>query len=126
MQRTEPLRLVERYLDALAARDFSAVRGCLADTGFRYVSPIAQFDDPDAFVASMEGVGAILHRIDIVHRFESDGVVCHVLDITVNLEARRMRRVVEVARVQGGRISDLEVIFDATEFHRMIITDDQS
>lgn len=122
----EPVQLVERYLDALAQRDFTAVRNHLADTGFRYTSPIAQFDDPDDFVASMMGVGAILHRIDIVHRFHDNDLVCHVLDVAVNLETRRTRRVVELARVRDGRIAGIDVIFDATEFHRMIIVGDDS
>ena len=64
MAESEAMRLVEGYLDALAERDFVAVRGRLSDTGFRYVSPIARFDDPDDFVASMEGVGAILQACE--------------------------------------------------------------
>lgn len=126
MQETESIRLVEGYLDALAARDFAAVRSRLSDTGFRYSSPIAEFSDPEAFIASMEGVGAILHKIAVVHRFANDDVVCHVLDFTINLETRRTRRVVQLARVQDDKIVELEVIFDATTFHRMIVTDEES
>ena len=121
---TESVRVVENFLTALAARDFSAVRGCLAGSGFRYLSPIAQFDNPDDFVTSMEGVGAILHKITVLHRFEDDGLVCHVLDFTVNLETRRTRRTVQLARVRDGKIAELEVIFDATQFNRMVITDE--
>jgi len=124
MPMTEPMRLVERYLEALAARDLAAVRGHLSDMGFHYVSPIAQFDDPDAFVASVEGFGAILHKMKTVHRFADDGVVCHVLDVTVSMETYRTRRIVQLARVQEGKIVDLEVIFDATEFNRMIVAVD--
>ena len=120
---TEPMQLLESYIDAIAARDFAAVRGHLSDHEFRQVSPIAQFDDPDEFVASMEAVGAILHKIDIIHRFQDDDVVCHVLDFVVHLDTRRTRRIVQLARVCGGKIVDLEVIFDATEFHRMIVRD---
>lgn len=121
MQMTESMRLVEGYLDALAARDLDAVRGHLSDTGFHYLSPIAEFDDPDEFVASMQGFGAILHKMKIVHRFEDGAVVCHVLDVTVSMETYRTRRVVQLARVQDGKIVDLEVIFDASEFNRMIV-----
>lgn len=121
---TESMRLVESYLDALGARDFAAVRSYLSDAGFRYTSPIAKFDDPDEFIASLESVGAILHKINIIHRFQQDDVVCHVLDFIVNLDTRRTRRIVHLARVHEGRLVDIEVIFDASEFHRMIIRDD--
>jgi len=124
MQMTESMRLVERYLDALAARDLDAVRGLLSNEGFHYISPIAQFDDPDDFVASMEGVGAILHKVKIIHRFADGELVCHVVDITVSLETYRTRRIVQLARVQDDRIVDLEVIFDASEFNRMIVPAD--
>ena len=124
MQMTESMRLVERYLDALAARDLDAVRGLLSNEGFHYISPIAQFDDPDDFVASMEGVGAILHKVKIIHRFADGELVCHVVDITVSLETYRTRRIVQLARVQADKIVDLEVIFDASEFNRMIVPAD--
>lgn len=125
MQATESLLLVESYLDAVAARDFARARGHLADTGFEYISPIARFGDADAFAESMEGgVGAILHSIRIVHRFADDGAVCHVLDVTVSMADRQTRRIVQLARVQEGRIVGLEVIFDASEYHRMIGAND--
>jgi len=124
MQMTESMRLVERYLDALAARDLDAGRGYLSDEGFHYISPIAQFDDPDDFVTSMEGVSAILHKVKTIHRFADGDVVCHVLDITVSLETYRTRRIVQLARVQDDKIVDLEVIFDASEFNRMIVPPD--
>lgn len=122
---TETMQLLESYLDAIAARDFAAVRGCLSDVEFRQVSPIAQFDDPDEFVSSLEAIGAILHKVNIIRRFQDDEVVCHVLDLIVNLDTRRTRRIVHLARVLQGKIIDIEVIFDASEFNRMIITGDQ-
>jgi len=122
---TEPMQLLESYIDSIAARDFVTARGYLLDTAFRQVSPIAQFDDPDDFVSSLETIGTILHKINVIHRFQDDDVVCHVMDLIVNLDTRRTRRIVQVARVRDGKIADLEVIFDASEFNRMIITGDQ-
>jgi hypothetical protein len=120
MQTTQTLQLVERYLEAIAARDFGAARSLLADRGFGYTSPIAHFDDADRFAESMEGVGAILHGIRTRHRFVDDDVVCHVLDVTVSLDGYQTQRVVQLARVEAARIIGLEVIFDASQFHRMI------
>ena len=119
MPATESLQLVERYLEALAARDFATARSLLADSGFDYLSPIARFDDDDQFADSREGVGAILHDIRIAHRFVDGNVVCHVLDVTVSITDYRTRRVVQIARVKEAKIAGLEVIFDASEFRRM-------
>jgi len=116
----EPIAVVEGYLDAIAARDTAGARRYLVDNGFEYVSPIAHFLSADEFVESMGGAAAILHNLGIVHRFAEDGVVCHVLDVTVNMTGHQTQRVVQLARVRDGRIIRLEVIFDASEFNRMI------
>jgi ketosteroid isomerase-like protein len=68
----------------------------------------------------MGGTAAILHNVGVAHRFAEDGVVCHVLDVTVNMTGYQTQRVVQLARVRDGRIIRLEVIFDASEFNRMI------
>jgi hypothetical protein len=120
MQTTETLQLVERYLDAIRARDFAAARALLASRGFEYLSPIARFDDADRFAESMEAVGAILHDIRTRYRFADGDLACHILDVTVSLDAYQTQRVVQLARVAAAKIIALEVIFDASQFHRMI------
>lgn len=121
----EPLTVVGNYLEAFARRDFEAARACLADRGFEYVSPIASFDDADVFMAGMDGVGAILHRLETRQCFVEGNDVCHVLDITVSMDGYETSRLVQLARVKGDRIARLEVIFDASNFHRMIGDQDQ-
>ena len=116
----EPLAVVEDYLGAFARRDYDAARACLADRGFEYISPIASFDNADVFISGMDGVGAILHRLETRLRFVEGNDVCHVLDITVSMDGYETSRLVQLARVEGDRIVRLEAIFDATGFHRMI------
>jgi arginine/ornithine N-succinyltransferase beta subunit len=123
VNRTEPISLVEEYLAAVADRDVARARGYLADTGFRYRSPIASFDNADEFAANMEGIAAILHDVRVVHRFMADDTVCHVLDFTVAMTGYQTRRVVQLAEIVD-RIASLEVIFDATQFHQMILVGD--
>ncbi len=126
MPATDTLQLVESYLEALAARDKATARSLLADQGFDYVSPIARFSDADQFADTIEGIGAILNDIRIVHRFVDGNLACHVLDVTVSIAEYRTRRVVQLARVQDAKITGLEVIFDASEFHRMFGENDDS
>ncbi len=116
----EPLAVVDGYLGAMAARDTAGARSYLADADFEYISPIANFHSADAFTENMGGATAILHDVVVVHRFATDGVACHVLDVTVNMTGYQTRRVVQLAQVRDGRIIRLEVIFDASELNRML------
>ncbi len=120
MQQTDPTDIVEGYLQAFGERDSEMARTYLADRGFSFVSPISHFDDADAFAQSLDAVGAILERMRIRHRFAAGDVVCHVLDVTVAMASYQTQTVIHLAQLERGRIRRLEVIFDATEYNRMI------
>lgn len=127
MQSMEAQGVVEGYLEAVGRRDFAAARDFLADRGFEYISPIARSGDADEFVSNMEhGAGAILHHMESRLSFVSGDDVCHVLDVTVGMDGYETQTVVHLARVEGGRIVRLEVIFDASNFNRMIGNKDQA
>jgi len=116
---TDPQALVDRYLRAIGERDFASARTCLGDRGFRYSSPIGHYDDADSFIANIEHVGPIL--VNVETRFVcADGKrVCHFLDVTVSLSDYTTQTAVQLATVENGRIVRLEVVFDASEYHRM-------
>jgi len=117
----DPFYIVERYLAAVAARDFPTAGGFLAEEGFQYQSPIANFSDRGTFADNMHAIGAILHNIRTVHRFTEGNTVCHILDVTVNMTGYQSQRVVQIANVIEGRITRLEVVFDASSLRQMII-----
>jgi hypothetical protein len=117
----DPVYVVERYLAAVAARDFPTAGGFLAEEGFQYQSPIGSFSDRGTFVDNMDAIGAILHNIRTVHRFAEGNTVCHILDVTVNMTGYQSQRVVQIANVIEGRIIRLEVVFDASSLRQMII-----
>ena len=119
MQETKPSVIVDAYLDAVRDRDFERARSFLADRGFLAISPIARFDDADAFMADVERASAILARIATRLRFCNENDVCHVLDVTVSLGAYSTVTVVSLLRVRDGYIARVESIFDAREYQRM-------
>lgn len=121
MTSEDPISVVESYLAAIAARDFPTACRFLAEAGFHYRSPIGHFEDRGPFADNMEAVGAILHNIRTVHRFREGNTISHVLDVTVNMTGHSSQRVVQIADVVDGRITRLEVIFDASALRRMII-----
>jgi hypothetical protein len=118
--------LVERYLAAVGERDPQAARCCLADRDFQYISPVAHFNDADRFAESIAAVGTILQRIEVRQRFADGLNICHVLDVTVAMDAYKTQTVVHLARVSANKIQRLEVVFDGTDFHRMIMRPDSS
>ena len=68
----------------------------------------------------MEAVGGILQRIETRHQFIDGGTVCHVFDVTTTMGSYKTQPVLHLADVADGHIVRIEVIFDATEYHRMI------
>jgi hypothetical protein len=119
MASDNPADVVERYLDALTRHDDETLRCCLADTGFRYHSPIATFDDPDAFAQFVSMTAGILQRIERRRRFVDGADVCHWLVFVTQLSERTSTPGVQWARVEGGRIVSLELLFDPYHYRQL-------
>lgn len=124
MPTTAAQRLVDAYLDAIAAHDTDAARGLLADQGFRYESPIARFDDADAFVHFMAMSTGILQRIDRRHCFVDGDDICHWLVLVTQLSERIATPAVQWAQVRDGRIASIELMFDPYRYRLLFDVDD--
>lgn len=114
-------QVVEAYLAAIAARDFERARACLADDGFSYRSPIASFDDADAFIADIWHVGPILEGIDCRRSFVDGDEVCSILDFKTRMDRLEITPVVQWATVRDGRIRRIEAFFDASRYAAMFV-----
>jgi hypothetical protein len=53
------------------------------------------------------------------HQFADDQTVCSVLDVTTSIGEISTQTVVHLAEVVEGRIARIEVVFDASQYHRM-------
>lgn len=115
--------LVDAYLDALAAHDHDAVRRCLSDRQFCYVSPIARYDDPDDFTQFITLSGGILQGIERRRCFVDGADVCHWLVFVTQLSERVATRVVQWAHVEDGRITSIELLFDAHRYRQLFDVD---
>jgi len=118
-QSAEPRTVVDTYLAALSARDYERARALLADTGFRFVSPVASFDDPDSFIEYTLYSGGAVARVDQRKVFVDGGDVCHFLLLTTYLGDKRQTPVVQWAQVADGRIHSIELLFDAHDYKQM-------
>ena len=114
-----PLKVVEGYLDALARRDFDAVRGFLVDAGFSYTSPIATIESADELVTYLTIVSGIVQGVECRKVFVDGSDVCHFLVYTTQLAEKQQTPVVQWARVDGERIQRVELLFDAHQYKIM-------
>ncbi len=106
--------VVDAYLDALSRGDFNRLRQCLADVGFRFRSPVVELEGADEFVATMWGISAILDRVQKRRRFVDGSEICDILRFRTHFDEPRDTDVVQLSRVQAGRIVAIEVFYDAT------------
>jgi hypothetical protein len=105
MKVSNPIALVDAYLDAIGGHDYERARHYLADAGFRYESPISTFTDADDFIEYLSLSAGIVQRIEPIKVFSDGDDVCHFLLFVV--------KIAQWARVMSGRIQQLVLVFDA-------------
>jgi hypothetical protein len=118
-----PVAVVNAYLDAMEARDFDLARKYLSDTGFHYRSPVTETCSADNFTLIISRIGPILERIRRCKVFTKGDEVCVIMHIITTMEHLKDVPVVQVCRVVDGKIIDMEVFFDASEYNRMFDID---
>jgi ketosteroid isomerase-like protein len=119
VETSEPAKVVNAYLDAVAAGDFARARRCLADQGFSNSSPISTFDSADAFIADISRIAGILDRIGRRKMFVDGNDVCVILDYVTHMDKRQVTPVVHWMRVAGGKITSIETFFDARVYQAL-------
>jgi ketosteroid isomerase-like protein len=104
--------IVDRYNQALGAKDFAAARALLADD-LRFEGPIDRFQRADDYVEAIKGlygmVKGVEHQASIG---EGDDVAVFYLLDTPMAKAP----VAEWYTVRGGKITSLRAYFDARPF----------
>jgi hypothetical protein len=118
-----PEEIVHAYLNAIETRDFSLARHFLANRGFSYRSPVFDFDNADAFIAAISGVGPILERIDRRRTFVADNEVCSILTFVTSWSTPRSTDVVQWVTVEDDKIVAMETFFDGRAYREMFIAD---
>jgi hypothetical protein len=118
-----PVEVGNAYVDALEARDFELARQYLSDTGFHYRSPVTESSNADIFTVIISRIGPILERIERRKVFTKDDEVCIIMHIITTMEHMKDMPVVLLAKVIEGKIIDMEVFFDASEYNKMFEVD---
>jgi hypothetical protein len=119
--RVQPKETFDAYLDAMARHDYEGARGCLADTGFSYESPIARFDSADAFMEYSALNMGILQGIERLRTFVDGQDVCAFLIMHIQISEKEQVKTATWARVEGGRIRRIEVLFDTRIYQTLFM-----
>jgi len=110
------LDIVNRYYDAWINKkgDFGDVP--LADD-FKFVGPVASFDDAEGFRAMAAEAGAAVTRFSVREQFVNGDRVCSIVDWEMALPVAPMTSA-EILEVRDGQIVGGELIYDAEELRR--------
>lgn len=123
MSELSPANIVDAYFAAIAARDFERARTWLADEVFSTRSPIAAFDDADAYIADISRVGPILEGMQRRQTFVDGNHVCAIVEYVTRMDRRQVSPVVHLLRIDKGRIASIESFFDARAYAEMFDVD---
>jgi limonene-1,2-epoxide hydrolase len=118
-----PVEVVSAYLDAFEDRDFERARQYLSDSTFHYRSPVTQVNNADAFTSIISRIGPILERIERRKIFTKGDEVCVIMHIITSMEGMKDMPLVQLAKVADGKITDMEVFFDASEYNKLFEVD---
>lgn len=111
--------MVDAFIAACARFDYERARALLADSGFEYVSPISRFDSADTFIEHVALTGGIVLSVSTRKVFVDGEDICHFLTYQIQLSDKLSVAAVQWARLREGRISRIETLFDASEYHNL-------
>jgi ketosteroid isomerase-like protein len=111
-------QLVETYHHAWTTGDFAAARACLADD-LDFRGSIDAFKTADAFIATLRPFTAMLRRVTLLKAcFDQDGAAL-LYDCDTVTPAGVIRSA-EFFTTKGGKISEIRLVFDASELRKLM------
>jgi ketosteroid isomerase-like protein len=105
-------KLVERYHDAWARKDFESARALLHDD-LAFSGPIDTFDNADDYVGALQRLSPMVTGIDVKKVVSEGDDVVVLFDL---LTPMGPAPVAEWYRVRGDKIGGVQVYFDARPF----------
>ena len=109
--------IVEQYQRAFGSGDVAKARSLLADN-LRFEGPIEQFDNADDYMRSVSQLAQIVTGTDVKKVVADGDDVVTIYDLHTNTPAGTSR-VAEWATVDGDKIAEMRVFFDARPFAAM-------
>ncbi|MGB5832635.1 MAG: hypothetical protein WBG92_11675 [Thiohalocapsa sp.] len=117
--RSNQVDLVESYLDALVSHGHDRVRNMLVTDGFRFESPIANFNQVEDYLEYLAVSGGILRSIERRRVFADGDDVCHWLTVETQLSEHVFTRAVQWTRCRDGLICSIEMLYDPFRYRML-------
>ena len=123
MENAKTRELVEAYYDSwkhgMASYDAERLRGILAPD-LRFEGPIAgQRDGVEPFLLGLAGFVRALKAYQMVRQMDAGDEASTLYDCKVGASAGTLR-FAEFFRVQNDKIQEIRLLYDATEFRRLM------
>ena len=111
-------QLIESYHKAWTSGDFIAARRCLADN-LDFKGSIDTFQDADDFINALKGFKGMLQGIGLLKSYFDHGGGALLYDCDTTTPAGVVRTS-EFFSVDNGKITEIRLVFDATELRKLI------
>ena len=111
-------QLIESYHDAWTSGDIARARGCLADD-LDFRGSIDTFKKADEFVSALAQFQRMLRGVTVLESYFSDAGAALLYDCDTASPAGIVRTA-EFFAVRDGKISEIRLVFDATELRKLI------
>jgi hypothetical protein len=111
------LEIGEAYLNALNNKDMAKILS-LADVDIHFKMPLTEVSDRAGVLAAVRRMLANLNELQILSRFSSGNQAIFVYEAHFNQPVGTVKAV-SLMTVEGDKIRDMEVIFDARPFDKV-------
>ena len=111
-------QLIETYHKAWTAGDFTTARRCLADH-LDFKGSIDQFQKADDFIEALKGFQSMLRGVSVLKRhFDQNGAA--LLYDCDTVTPAGVIRTAEFFTTDNGKISEIRLVFDASELRKLM------
>jgi hypothetical protein len=116
------LEIGEAYLNALGKRDITKITS-LVDEAIWLKMPMAEVFNQNDFIMAVRRMLANLRELHILSKFSSGNQAMFLYEITFN-DPVGVVKTASVMTMEGDKIKEMEVIFDARPFERIYAKSD--
>jgi len=106
--------VVAAFQKSLGDQNFEAARDLMQDD-FRFKGPFEEFDSPDDYLRSLQGLFGIVERIEPKHMWSSGDQVVVLYDMVTKTPAGT-QLIGEWYGIRDGKIAWIRAIFDSAPF----------
>jgi SnoaL-like domain len=111
-------KIVEGYSKAWTSGDIETARSYLADD-LEFRGSIDSFNDADSLISAISVFLHILKSVEMISTFYDESEAILMYDCVTDSPAGTIRTV-EYFKVNGGKIREIKLVFDASELRKLM------